>query len=371
MIDLLNELKNEFPESKYIESAADDIVVAFKKAGEYKKALQFIKEYRTELSSYYFYYIASAINETGKNLDISKEISQMGIEKSQMDLAKSMDEKPNDLTKVEWDHERNWYLGMNQFSLGEALNKENNNEDAIPLLGKALKNTLDYYPQEKLINLYVKLLVNEKKYEKALDEMSELITDGNATALMDDLIKEAFVGKNGSEEGFESYKSELEGKAKRNMISDLKGKMMMEPSPNFTLTDLNGNKVKLSDLNGKTVVLDFWATWCGPCLRSFPGMKKAVEKYADNDKVKFLFINTWENVDNKKENAEQFIKKNNYPFHVLLDTNNEVVTKFKVSGIPTKFIIDKAGYIRFKSVGFNGNTDVMADEISEMISLIN
>jgi thiol-disulfide isomerase/thioredoxin len=136
------------------------------------------------------------------------------------------------------------------------------------------------------------------------------------------------------------------------------------------LKDLDGNEVSLTSLKGKTVIVDFWATWCGPCLASFPAMQKAVEKFSGNDKVKFLFVNTWERVEDKIQNAKDFIAKNKYPFQVLMDLDNSVITSYKVSGIPTKFIIDKNGNIRFKSVGYNGDPDAMVEEISTMISLI-
>lgn len=106
-------------------------------------------------------------------------------------------------------------------------------------------------------------------------------------------------------------------------------------------------------------------------FKIFPRSKKAVEKYKDNESVKFLFVNTWERVDNKLQNAKDFITKNNYPFHVLMDTENKVVADYKIDGIPTKFLIDKNGNIRFKSVGFSGNTDQIVTEISEMIKMVN
>jgi peroxiredoxin len=82
-----------------------------------------------------------------------------------------------------------------------------------------------------------------------------------------------------------------------------------------------------------------------------------------------VFIDTWENVDNKKKNAVDFIANNKYTFEVLLDNDNKVVDQFGVDGIPSKFVIDKYGMIRFKSVGFDGNDDKLVNEITAMIDL--
>jgi peroxiredoxin len=82
-----------------------------------------------------------------------------------------------------------------------------------------------------------------------------------------------------------------------------------------------------------------------------------------------VFVDTWQTEENKKQNAVDFMKKNNYPFHVLLDNDNKVVADFKVNGIPTKFIIDKTGNIRFKSIGFSGNDEALVDEINMMVEM--
>jgi len=99
-------------------------------------------------------------------------------------------------------------------------------------------------------------------------------------------------------------------------------------------------------------------------------MKKAVEKYSDNPEVEFLFINTWERVDDKKKNAEDFLQRTKYPFHVLMDDENVVVEKYKVQGIPTKFIIGGNGKIRFQSVGFSGVESEVLEELDQMIEMI-
>ncbi len=112
----------------------------------------------------------------------------------------------------------------------------------------------------------------------------------------------------------------------------------------FTLTNLKGKKVKLSDYKGKVVILDFWATWCGPCRASFPKMQELVEKYK-NRNVEFFFINVWEKMKpaDIKTNVAKFIKENNYSFNVLFDFTDEIAAKYKVEAIPTKIVIDKNG----------------------------
>lgn len=134
----------------------------------------------------------------------------------------------------------------------------------------------------------------------------------------------------------------------------------------FDLVNLEGKKVKLSDYKGKMVVLDFWATWCGPCRASFPNMQKLVTKYK-NENVEFFFINTWEHNDDAQilENVSRFIKENNYTFNVLFDFEDDVVAEYKVLGIPTKIVIDKNGDI----VSINSSESNLEAIIDESIEI--
>ncbi len=153
------------------------------------------------------------------------------------------------------------------------------------------------------------------------------------------------------------------------MVADLRKSMLNETAPAFALLDLDGKNINVEDLKGKVVVVDFWATWCGPCKASFPAMQKMVNKYKEDPNIKFVFIDTWEKGENKKKEAADFITTNKYSFHVLLDNEDKVVAQFKVDGIPTKFVIDKNGNIRFKAVGFDGSDDKLVDELTAMIEL--
>jgi thiol-disulfide isomerase/thioredoxin len=168
---------------------------------------------------------------------------------------------------------------------------------------------------------------------------------------------------------FDEYITALQKEATIKMLEDLRKSMINEKAPVFALVDLNGKRIDLGELKGKVVIVDFWATWCGPCKASFPGMQKMVNKYKDDPNVKFVFIDTWERGDEKQKNAAEFIANNKYSFHVLMDNDDKVVAEFKVEGIPTKFVIDKNGMVRFKAVGFDGSDDKLMAELTAMIEM--
>ncbi|WP_102401558.1 peroxiredoxin family protein [Haloimpatiens massiliensis] len=109
-------------------------------------------------------------------------------------------------------------------------------------------------------------------------------------------------------------------------------------STDFTLKNIEGKTVKLSDFKGKKVFLNFWATWCEPCRSEIPDMIKLQNEIKDSNIV-ILAINIGES----KNKVEDFVKKNNMNFTVLLDEEQKVASKYSVSGIPTTYLIDENG----------------------------
>jgi len=312
----------------------------------------------------------------------------------------------------------------NAYTLGNELSKINQSKQVLPLLAMAYAKTekaftatneaenksLDAQYFSGIAGLYAQALLADEQPDNAVMVVEGLFAKAPNTTynpvlnlylakaiakqgkeLNAFLLLEKFMLKNGKNEGmlqemtelysklnhnkadFNDYLVSFNKQAKEALIVKYKGEMIKKEAPQFALLDRDGKTVSLADYKGKVVVIDFWATWCGPCKISFPGMQAAVNKYQEDKEVAFLFIDTWQREENYKELVENFITENNYTFHVLFDEMKDrskaITTAYGVKGIPHKVVIDKEGFIRFEASGGSADVEKIVNEMETKIEL--
>ena len=129
--------------------------------------------------------------------------------------------------------------------------------------------------------------------------------------------------------------------------SAAKGQLIGNIAPDFTLTNMSGQQVSLSQYRGKVVILNFWATWCPPCREEMPSMEALYQKYTDQGLV-ILAVN----IDENGEPAvRKFLMKTPYSFPILLDSKNVAQNIYGVFRFPESFIIDREGIVVEKIIG--------------------
>jgi len=114
-------------------------------------------------------------------------------------------------------------------------------------------------------------------------------------------------------------------------------------APDFTAYDLEGNPHKLSDFRGKPVILNFWASWCGPCKSEMPDFDEKYQEYGEE--IHFLMVNLTDGSQETVESASSFVSSQGYTFQVFYDTGMEGAYAYGVNSVPVTYFIDAGGYL--------------------------
>jgi thiol-disulfide isomerase/thioredoxin len=121
-----------------------------------------------------------------------------------------------------------------------------------------------------------------------------------------------------------------------------------EAAPAFTLTSLSGEAIDLARLRGRVVYVDFWASWCAPCRRSFPWMNTLFERYG-GEGLSIVAVN----VDKRRADADRFLRDVPASFTVVFDGQGTVPTAYDVKGMPSSYLVDRRGTVTFIEEGFH------------------
>lgn len=134
-------------------------------------------------------------------------------------------------------------------------------------------------------------------------------------------------------------------------------------APDFTLKARDGNNLRLAEQRGDIVLINFWASWCGPCIQEMPQLDKLAQKYQP------LGVQVWGvNVENDPSAANAYLNKVNVEFPILFDLDNSVSKAYRVEAMPTTVILDKNGTVRSVHRGYKpGFEKKYEDEIKGLL----
>jgi thiol-disulfide isomerase/thioredoxin len=342
-----------------------NLVNAYLQAKKFDKVEKLLEHEESAGGNTYNSMAWSIIEKGDKKPELEKAV---GWAKRGIDIMKSGKEsKPTYMSNSDWKKSSDYSLGMITDTYAFGLFKLGKKKEAEELYAEAARLTEG--GDANINERYVEACVANGNYEKALSLAAGYIQQGMSTDKLLENFKAAYVKLKGSDKGFEDAVNKAKLAALEKTRKELLKDRVDKPAVEFALKSLDGSTVKLADLHGKVVVVDFWATWCGPCKESFPYLQKVHEKYKENPNVRIFALDTWESETGAKREdlVKKFIADNKYTFPVLYDEG--MVEKYGVDGIPTKFILDKNGRIQFKSIGFEGGQKMM-DEMTIAIDTL-
>ncbi len=135
------------------------------------------------------------------------------------------------------------------------------------------------------------------------------------------------------------------------------------PAPDFALPAMDGGELRLSELKGQVVMINFWATWCGPCRQEMPLLQQLQVKY---EPLGFTLVGI--NVEPESAGARTWLEKVPVTFPILFDRQNQVAERFGVQGMPSSVFVDRSGKVRYVHRGYQpGDESKYADMIRSLV----
>ncbi len=230
------------------------------------------------------------------------------------------------------------------------LFKQGKKDKANALMAEAENNSTD---NETLINAgiyYTKI----HDFESAFNAYRRASYNDPGDTTSYSLMESNYQRWKGSMNGIEKYVQEIEEHWMAEMNKLLQKEIISKPLPDVlsSYVDLKGKSLSPELIRNKIVIMDFWATWCGPCMQAMPFMQQVYEKYKNDSNVVFMIVNSGS--QNELSDAQNWWGNKTFSFPVYYNKDRTVGDKLGFNVIPATFVIDLNGNIRFKTIGFEG-----------------
>ncbi len=259
------------------------------------------------------------------------------------------------LSEAEWKRDNAEGTAAAHFALAQLRVREGLSRDALPHLERIVSDYPDYADAEVLRGL-VDIQVRMERLDEARVTYELLAREAELTPEELEDWREIYEG----EQPFLSHLAEVQDADREADWALFQKHALGWDAPEAVFTDMDGNALRLSELQGKVVLLDFWATWCGPCKMALPGIDAMTPEFVETGEFVVIPANTWERVEGEARKTaaqgtwdELGLSMPIY-FDKTRDEGDPAVEAFGVSGIPTSFLIGKDGKILFKTIGFGG-----------------
>ncbi|RWU10622.1 TlpA family protein disulfide reductase [Pedobacter chitinilyticus] len=198
------------------------------------------------------------------------------------------------------------------------------------------------------------VLESTQQPQQAFDALWKVLLKNPSDTVALKAAKKNFLAANQPLAEFEKKVKQLEQLELQQLTQEIGKKVLNKPMPELTgLVDLQGKAVTAADLKGKVVILNFWATWCVPCMQEMPYFQQVYNRYKDHPKVKFMVVNSGAN--NTIKDAQKWAKDNTqYTFPIYFNNDKNIGEKVGFTVIPTIAVLDQEGKLQFRTIGFEG-----------------
>ena len=376
MSNIIREFKlDSIKNAEDIDLLKGEVALSFLRAGIFPKFEYHISLIKNKFNqTSYLNMGAYWLLKNGAHLDYAEVVAQKTVE-----LYNSFKNdplaRPVDFPIEDWDGFMKRAIYPYYETYAEALHANGKDKSAFFYEEKALQDQQPEHLMQSSVELYAALLESQGYEDRAYNLLLKMAQVGKSSLKMNTQLRRLCIKRTGSEANASVFLDSIQRNINKTYKVETAKKMITnQEAPNFSLLNMNGKRITLADLKGKIVVVDFWATWCAPCVASMPAMQKVVNEHPE---VIFLFVATGENGKNEEATARvrAYIKKNKFPINVLMDKSTgtnpnmfPMAAAYKLTGIPTKIVIDKHGKLRFSTLAFSSDAELI-NELNAMITI--